>query len=151
MEGTSRCVCSQENAAFEGIVTDTSCSVYGSNQETIFFCSFSLQSGSRYVGARSSFLLPLAGFSINSVFLSFHHLLACSKKHNIHEAPIPWIIWQIWKAWNAFYFEQTQYDTDSPERLSQWFNIWVTRVIFDLRLMRCWYTWMSIQDTFQGG
>lgn len=75
----------------------------GSAAETILPCLFHCEVARR-VWARSRFPLPAGGFSTNSVWLNFYHLISASKKlpqENEVRLSFPWILWQLWKARNS--------------------------------------------------
>lgn len=97
-----------ERLASRGINVDATCKVCLAQPETIchvlFHCPVAKE-----VWSLSSFPIPRTGFSSNSVFLNFHHLLETCKKRQVTEKTrlvFPWILWQLWKSRNRCVFEQ---------------------------------------------
>lgn len=114
----------------KGITLDTTCLRCGHDAETIchvlFHCDVS-----KDVWIQSGFPLPPGGFSINSVWLNFYHLMTMSKKPSLDgsvKLSFPWLLWHIWKARNAFCYEKIQYDSSlilskALEEASIWLNL----------------------------
>lgn len=83
---------------------------------------------------RSRFPLPAGGFSVNSVWLNFYHLMSVSKKlpqENEARLSFPWILWQILIARNSFCFEQRMMDEEfifskASEEATMWLNLILT-------------------------
>lgn len=96
-----------ERLASRGINVETTCKVCQSQPETIchvlFHCPVAKE-----VWRLSGFPIPAEGFSTNSVFLNFHHLLESCKKRHLPEKTrlvFPWVLWQLWKSRNRCVFE----------------------------------------------
>lgn len=95
-----------------GILLDATCSRCGVGAETIFHVLFHCEVAKK-VWTRSRFPLPTGGFSTNSVWLNFYHLMSVSKKLPQEHGSclsFPWILWQLWKARNSLCFERKMMD-----------------------------------------
>ncbi|CAN7078728.1 unnamed protein product, partial [Brassica oleracea var. botrytis] len=83
------------------------------------------------VWTRSGFPMPSGGFSVNSVWLNFYHLMSVSRKlpkENEARLAFPWILWQIWKARNSFCFEKWTKDAElifskASNEATMWLNM----------------------------
>ena len=113
-----------------GILLDTTCSRCGLSEETICHVLFHCEVAKK-VWTRSGFPMPSGGFSVNSVWLNFYHLMSVSRKlpkENEARLAFPWILWQIWKARNSFCFEQWTKDAElifskASNEATMWLNM----------------------------
>ena len=91
-----------------GIQIDPSCKMCHAHPETICHILFHCHT-TKEVWRLSNITLPPAGFSMNSVFLNFHHLMDVCRRSTSSDTSskyFPWILWHLWKARNMSVFER---------------------------------------------
>lgn len=97
----------KERLTTRGIQIDTTCSNCSRESESICHMLFVCEKA-KEVWDLANIPLPQNGFSRNSVFLNFLHLL---KIYNSNEGDpntrsvFPWLVWEVWKARNALAFD----------------------------------------------
>lgn len=112
-----------------GIQIDPLCSSCRSEPETVCHVLFHCRIA-RETWELSAISPPSSGFSANSVFLNFHHLLSCVKRQEMNTTPLafPWILWHLWKAKNTFIFEKKRLDphfilSQAVEDTESWLSV----------------------------
>ncbi|KAG2307175.1 hypothetical protein Bca52824_026923 [Brassica carinata] len=97
----------KERLTTRGIQVDTTCLGCGRDIESICHVLFSCDKA-KEAWDLANVPIPQSGFSRNSVFLNFLHLIkvANSGTGNINTRKVfPWLLWELWKARNVLAFD----------------------------------------------